>query len=421
MSATKLKWLPDIKTDLPVLETPIHIKAKQKKYIINQMDKGKPFMIIGSPANGIAPDIARQGGLLSDDKSKKLEHFGIIPSQNKYSSGLDTLFNLRQEFTQNRTVGNVNILYSAIDTLPAHHQTVLKLVVDDGGNGIRHDYIDWGNARLISRSGKITYLSSLTPFISHQDFIHIRNNANVLGEPIKIGGKSYTKGIGMHASGQAIYHLTPGKYKKFKAIVGLDDKEGHKGQAVAKIYINGKLVFDSGLLNKNNPTKNVTADITKKGIHVSAKKSPALVITKGNRKVLTWDPPEYSYNPTGVPMLNILGGSLTPYVITARTMSSLLKSTNSPFIKDIAPHKTMWIGAWQLKDGSRQILTADLEEGISFGVHGITRNNIAIPKDWGKKFNIKGLWHGKKPQIKNNHLKIGLGYKQSKLFKIIKE
>ncbi len=424
MSATKLKWLPEIKTDLPVLETPIHIKPKQKKYIIDQIDKGKPFMIIGSPANGIAPAIARQGGLLSEDKNKKLRHYGVIPSKNKYSSGLDTLFDLRQEFTQNKPVGNVNILYSALDTLPVNNKTVLRLVVNDVGkksrynNGMRYDYVDWGDAKLISKSGKVTYLSSLKPFAARQDFIRLRNNTNVLGEPIKIGGKSYREGIGMHAEGQATYRLKQGKYKKFEAIVGLDGKEGRNGQAVAKVYINEKLVFDSGPLNKNKPSQKVATDIPKKATTVSATKSPVLVVTKGKKNVLTWDPPEYSYY--SVPMINNLGGSAVPYVITTRAMSSLLKGTSSPFIKNIAPHKTMWLGAWQLKDGSRRILTADLEEGITFGVHRKTTNNIMIPKSWGADFKINGLWHAGKPAVKDNRLKVSLDYKQAKLFKITK-
>jgi hypothetical protein len=187
---------------------------------------------------------------------------------------------------------------------------------------------------------------------------------------------------------------------------------------VAKVYINGKLAFDSGALNKNKPSKKVTTDIPKKAITVSATKSPVLVITKGKRNVLTWDPPEYSYY--SVPMINNLGGSAVPYVITARAMSSLLKGTSSPFIKNIAPHKTMWLGAWQLEDGSRRILTADLEEGITFGVHRKRANNITIPQSWGTDFKINGLWHAGKPVVKDNHLKASLDYKQAKLFKITK-
>jgi hypothetical protein len=285
MSATRIKYLDKIKTDLPVLQTPIHVNSAQKKYIINEIDKGKPFMIIGSPAGGISPDIARKGGLLSNDKNKKQAHYGLIPLKNKYSSGLATVFKLQQSFTKNRRIGDVATLYSAI---------------------------------------------------------------------------------------------------------------------------------------KNNPTRKVTGNIPKKVENISPARSPALVITNSGRKVLTWDPPEYRYT-AGVPMLNNLGGDVEPYVITARAMGDLLKGTNSPFIKDIGPHKTMWAGAWQLKDGTRRILTADLEEGITFGIHGETTNDITIPKSWGSDFKVKELWHSDEIEVSDNKLKVGLDYKQAKLFRITNE
>jgi hypothetical protein len=120
-------------------------------------------------------------------------------------------------------------------------------------------------------------------------------------------------------------------------------------------------------------------------------------------------------------MINNLGGSVEPYVITARAMSDLLKGTNSPFIKNVGSHKTMWMGAWQLKDGTRRILTADLEEGITFGIHGETTNDITIPKSWGSDFKIKALWHGSETGVSKNSLKVRLGYKQAKLFKVASE
>jgi hypothetical protein len=48
--------------------------------------------------------------------------------------------------------------------------------------------------------------------------------------PLKLAGKTYTDGIGLHADGEAVYARRP-EWKRFVAVVGLDDSQRHDPRA----------------------------------------------------------------------------------------------------------------------------------------------------------------------------------------------
>lgn len=419
LSATRIEYLDKIKTDLPILQTPVHLNNDQKNYIIKQMDGSKPFFIIGSPTGGIDRDIANEGGLLSNDENGIWKKYGIITQRNKYTSGLDTIFSLRQYYTANQTAGNVKILYSAADTLPANGSTELKLMVNDGNDGRSFDYVDWANARLITASGKNIYLNNINPYVEVQDYARLTNKTNIIGEPIKVNGESYDNGIGMHANAEAVYHLPPGKYQRFKSIVGIDDSEGKNGQVKAEIFINGKQVYESGLINQKNPFEKIEINIPDEIKKVNPQFSPALVVTDSSsgKRMLTLDPPEFTYEPS-LPVVNNIGGNAAPLVLSVRVMQDFLKQTASPYIPNIDPQKPIWMGAWQLRDGSYRLLTADLEEAINFSSDKLISHIISLPQQWGNKFRLKELWHKQSSIISDSQVKINLNYTESDFYKI---
>lgn len=58
---------------------------------------------------------------------------------------------------------------------------------------------------------------------------------SIEGNPIKIGGVIYDKGLGLHADSEAVYNLA-GSYARFQAVIGIDDEASGKGDAIYRVY-----------------------------------------------------------------------------------------------------------------------------------------------------------------------------------------
>jgi hypothetical protein len=80
------------------------------------------------------------------------------------------------------------------------------------------------------------------------------------GGPISVRGKVYAKGLGVHAMSKLTYDLNRG-YKRFLCDVGVDDSAGDLGSVEFKVYADGKLVWESGLLRRTTGVKTIDLDV----------------------------------------------------------------------------------------------------------------------------------------------------------------
>jgi hypothetical protein len=101
-------------------------------------------------------------------------------------------------------------------------------------------------AKLDFNIGKLTYLSDMDPAkVVERSGIglitHYRKDANLDGEPILLD-KQYVKGLSLHAHTELSYNLA-GKYKDFKARLGVDARTGADSQALVTIYCDGEKRF----------------------------------------------------------------------------------------------------------------------------------------------------------------------------------
>ncbi len=101
-------------------------------------------------------------------------------------------------------------------------------------------------------NGRIAYVSDLVPFEVEErgdqidlTFKH-RLDANVNGNPLKVDGKPYSKGLGVHAHARLAYRLDKG-YVRFRATIGLDDEareiartNGTPGHVKFPVLVDGK-------------------------------------------------------------------------------------------------------------------------------------------------------------------------------------
>ena len=106
-------------------------------------------------------------------------------------------------------------------------------------------------------------LSSLNPVAYWQQWGRLRFDTNVQGNPLHIGDRKFTHGLGTHAKSYIVYELN-GKYKSFQAWVGVDAdmKDYAASSIIFRVLADGKVVFDSGTMKGNTPAKQVQVDLS---------------------------------------------------------------------------------------------------------------------------------------------------------------
>jgi hypothetical protein len=109
--------------------------------------------------------------------------------------------------------------------------------------------------------GRTVYLSDLKParyeFTSYTGGLRfpIVADGSVGGHDLRLGGQTYEKGLGMHSASRLTYDLKGG-YRRFEAVVGLDDQEGLDGSVRVQVLVDGKprdLGWDHELTHRNGP------------------------------------------------------------------------------------------------------------------------------------------------------------------------
>jgi hypothetical protein len=149
-----------------------------------------------------------------------------------------------------------------------------------------------GVAKLDFNINKLNFLSDLKPLEvvekSASGWVsHYRKDKNFNDGKIRVDGKTYDKGVSVHADAELVYNLKE-KYREFTAILGVD--EGVKGDsnAVVTIECDGTRVFSKTISRKavekltvkvkgvaklriivrSDPTKNTALKLLNLGDHV---------------------------------------------------------------------------------------------------------------------------------------------------------
>jgi cytochrome c553 len=99
--------------------------------------------------------------------------------------------------------------------------TEIYLYVGDAGNGRSCDHADWISPRFVNDAGEELMLSGL-PVKRSDSFGGPVVNKNYQGKKIRVGGKEYPNGIGVHATSTIVFDI-PAGYSRFRAMGGLDN------------------------------------------------------------------------------------------------------------------------------------------------------------------------------------------------------
>jgi putative membrane-bound dehydrogenase-like protein len=112
----------------------------------------------------------------------------------------------------------------------------LFLVVDDGGDGISADWVDWAEPRLIGPSGE-RKLTEIKWTRAESGWRGPAINESAGGKPMRINGQTVDYGIGTHAKSIIEFDL-PSGYDRFRARAGLDNGgTDQNGQGSARFLV----------------------------------------------------------------------------------------------------------------------------------------------------------------------------------------
>jgi hypothetical protein len=143
--------------------------------------------------------------------------------------------------------------------------------------------------RLQVASDAYAYLSDMEPaeaeLVPQLDVVwRPRMDASVTGEPLRLDGVVHARGIGMHVDTQMAFDLDGG-YRRFRALVGLDDGAGPRGSVVFRVLCDGQEAACVGPLTGSDRAREVSVDLTGSGrLELRAEAGDPLVLS-GNLAV----------------------------------------------------------------------------------------------------------------------------------------
>ena len=112
-----------------------------------------------------------------------------------------------------------------------------------------------------ARAGKTVWLDELDVTRSTCGWQTTQRNRSVGGNPLRLGGQRFRRGVGTHAPGKISVNLAGGS-KRFSALIGIDDETGNAGSAEFKVIGDGKVLYASGVVRGVAPGKEVSVDVT---------------------------------------------------------------------------------------------------------------------------------------------------------------
>jgi len=91
-----------------------------------------------------------------------------------------------------------------------------------------------------------------------------RQDLSIEDNPIRLRGKEYRKGLGVHALSEVVYRARP-QYKRFVAVVGVDDEKGDPpaGSITFEVYADDTELFKSDVLTGASQPVAVNVEIPK--------------------------------------------------------------------------------------------------------------------------------------------------------------
>ncbi len=118
------------------------------------------------------------------------------------------------------------------------------------------------------------WLSDLDLSKTRQGWGTPHRDQSVDGRPLRLGGRTFARGLGTHADSILPVDLGGGS-RRFQAVVGVDAETGGLGTVEFRILADGKQIYQSGILQGSGKPREVDVDVT--GVRLLS-----LIVTTGN-------------------------------------------------------------------------------------------------------------------------------------------
>lgn len=114
---------------------------------------------------------------------------------------------------------------------------------------------------VLFQGGAFDFLSDLDPVeVAERSFFpglvwNWQRDRTTTGNPLRLGGVEYPKGLGVHAYSALTYRLD-GRYRRLRARIGIDDEVSRlqtRGAVVFRVLVDGKEVYTSPLVRGLEP------------------------------------------------------------------------------------------------------------------------------------------------------------------------
>jgi hypothetical protein len=114
---------------------------------------------------------------------------------------------------------------------------------------------------VVFHSDRVVYLSDMAAVRQEtQGLLHapwpIQKDRSVGGKPMRLGGRRFDKGLGVHARTQLVYALD-GQFERFCATIGIDDSVRPRGNVVFRASGDDNVLFDSGLIGGSDEPQDI--------------------------------------------------------------------------------------------------------------------------------------------------------------------
>jgi hypothetical protein len=107
---------------------------------------------------------------------------------------------------------------------------------------------------------KDVWLDEVSPASIQQEYGSLQRRHSVEGNPLRIGGREYARGLGTHARSEIVY-LLGNRYRRFEAEVGVDDEKKGMGSVVFQVVADGRKRFDSGVVRGKQPARKISVSL----------------------------------------------------------------------------------------------------------------------------------------------------------------
>jgi len=115
------------------------------------------------------------------------------------------------------------------------------------------------------KNGKLVYLSDLkaaevreTPYLDGS--FPFRADRSVAGRPMRLGGRPFRRGLGVHSKSDLTYTLDGG-YQTFNATIGVDDAVTGQGSVLFRVFGDDKLLYESPVMRGGDTPQDINVPV----------------------------------------------------------------------------------------------------------------------------------------------------------------